>query len=327
MNDIFNFFGSLLGYILWFFYVLVQNYGVAIILFTIAVKILLFPFSVKQQKTMAANSRMAVKQKELQKKYAKDKAKLQEETQKLYEKEGINPTGGCLTMALPMLILFGLFYTIRNPLANALHLSSTAIASATNMINLIPGVSSSFNSGYLEIEIVKNFAALQNNLTMFSAAELARISSFSHGFTFLGLNLLDTPCDPSNIFGTLFRSNLWVIPVGSAVVSVITQYFTMKFQPGMQQQQQGCMKYAFYLMPLFGAWFACTVPAAVGFYWIISYVVTFIQTIALNIWYNPQDLGAVAEARRVALLESEEAKLQSSGASVAQSSKNKGKIR
>ena len=72
MDAIFNFFGSILGYILWFFYYIVGNYGVAIILFTILFKVILFPLSVKQQKSMAVTSRIAEKQKELSKKYAND---------------------------------------------------------------------------------------------------------------------------------------------------------------------------------------------------------------------------------------------------------------
>ena len=67
MDAIFNFFGSILGYILWFFYYIVGNYGVAIILFTILFKVILFPLSVKQQKSMAVTSRIAEKQKELSK--------------------------------------------------------------------------------------------------------------------------------------------------------------------------------------------------------------------------------------------------------------------
>lgn len=115
MNDFFNIFGSALGYLLWYFYELVRNYGVAIILFTVVTKILLFPFSVKQQISMAANSKIASKQKELQKKYAKDRERLQIETQKLYEKEGINPASGCLTMIVPLVIMMGLYYTVLYP--------------------------------------------------------------------------------------------------------------------------------------------------------------------------------------------------------------------
>ena len=73
MMSIFNFFGSVLGYLLWFLYTVFKNYGIAIILFTIIVKALMFPFSIKSQKSMAAQSRLASKQQELQKKYAKEK--------------------------------------------------------------------------------------------------------------------------------------------------------------------------------------------------------------------------------------------------------------
>lgn len=308
MYDIFNFFGSLLGYLLWFFYVMVNNYGVAIILFTVATKVLLFPFSVKQQISMAANSKIALKQKELQKKYGSDREKLQLETQKLYEKEGINPASGCLTMVVPLLILMGLYYTVLSPLGNALHLSSSAVTAASDMLKQIPGIGLSLDTRYAQIEIVKHFADLKPFLNMFSADELSRIQSFSQGFSFLGLNLLDTPSDPGNIFGTLFRSNLWTIPVLCLVSSLVMQYFTTKLQPGMQQQQ-GCMKAMFYVLPLFTAWIACTMPAAVGFYWIISTITGFLQTVVLNIWYSPADLGAKAEARRIALREEEEARM------------------
>jgi len=309
MYDFLNFFGNILGYLLWFFYQLVQNYGVAIILFTIATKILLFPFSVKQQISMAANSKMAIKQKQLQKKYANDKQKLQLETQKLYEKEGINPASGCLTTIVPLFILMGLYYTVLYPLINAVHVSGEGATAAAEMLKQIPGVGQFMDTGYAQIEIIKHFADLKPYLTMFSADELARIQSFSQGFSFLGLNLLDTPSDPGNIFGTLFQSNLWIIPVLCLISSIITQYFTMKLQPGMQQQQ-GCMKGMFYVFPLITVWFACTMPAAVGFYWIISTLTGFLQMVILNIWFSPADLGARAEARRIALREMEEAKMK-----------------
>lgn len=304
MTEIFNFFGGALGYLLWFFYQIVRNYGVAIILFTVVMKLLLFPFSIKQQISMAANSKIALKQKELQKKYAKDKEKLQAETQKLYEKEGINPASGCMTMALPLVVLMGLYYTVLYPLQNALHISSEAIAKATSLMTTLPGVGSMFNTQYVQIDIVKNFANLRPFLTMFSGDEMAKLESFSHGFWFLGLNLLDTPCDGGRL-ETVFRSNLWIIPFLCLASSLASQYFMNKLQPGMQQQQ-GCMKGMLYVFPLFTAWLACTMPAAIGFYWIISTVTGFLQTLILNIWYNPEDLNARAEAGRIALREVEE---------------------
>lgn len=324
MNSIFNFFGSILGYLLWFFYLLVHNYGVAIILFTVVMKVVLFPFSVKQQKSMAANSKLAVKQKELQKKYGNDKQRLQLETQKLYEKEGVNPMGGCSTMFLPLIIMMGLYFTVLNPLTNAVHLSGDAITKATELLAHVPGVGATVNGNYAQIEVVKHFADLKPFLTMFGSGDLASLEFLSRGFSFLGLNLLDTPCDPSNIFGTLFRSNLWIIPIGCLISYIATQYFTMKLQPGMQQQQQqGCMKYMMYGMSLFSAWISCTIPAAVGLYWIISSITGFLQTVILNIWFSPADLTAKAEAQRIALRESEESQMRPAFAAVSGASAGK----
>lgn len=307
MNEIFNFFGNILGYLLWWLYVLVKNYGIAILLFTVIVKALLFPFSVRQQRSMAKTGKLALKQKELQKRYANDKQKLQLEQQKLLEKEGVNPMGGgCATMILPFIVMFGLYYTVQNPLSNALHLSGDAINKAVSLLGQIPGIGVATNPQYAQIGIVKNFSHLNQYLTMFSASETARLESFSHGFMFCGLNLLDTPCDASNIFGTLFRSNLWVIPILCLITYLLTQYFTMKLTPGMQQQQ-GCMKWMFYIMAFVSAWFACTVPAAVGFYWIVSSLTGFAQTIILNKWFSIDDLNGQAEARHIALLEQQEA--------------------
>ena len=86
--QIFGFLGSILGYVLWAAFYVFQNFGLAIIVFTLVIKLILFPFSVKQQKSMAGTARLQKKQKELQEKYANNKQKLQEETSKLYEKEG-----------------------------------------------------------------------------------------------------------------------------------------------------------------------------------------------------------------------------------------------
>lgn len=107
MMDIFNFLEAFSA-ICFGFYTLIQNYGIAIILFTVVTKLITFPFSIKQQKSMAATSKMSLKQKNC-KKYGNDKAKLQEETQKLYEKEGVNPASGCMSSFVPLIIMMGLF--------------------------------------------------------------------------------------------------------------------------------------------------------------------------------------------------------------------------
>lgn len=277
MTSLFNWFGSVLGYLLWFFYNLVHNYGIAIIIFTIATKILLFPFSVKQQKSMAANSKMAAKQREIQKKYAKDPQKLRDETQKLYEQENYNPGSGCLTTLIPFPIMLGIYYTVLYPLQNALHVNMDSINKATEMIAKIPGLGASFTSNYAQMEIMKHFDVVKDYLTVFTQDELARIASLSDGFNFFGMNLLNSPNSSS------FSTFMWLIPVLCLLSSWLMQYFTMKLQPGMEQAQQGPMKMMLYAMPLFTAYLAYTMPGAVGFYWITQTLVSFVQTIILNL--------------------------------------------
>ena len=202
-------------------------------------------------------------------------------------------------MLIPFPIMIGLYYTVIYPLSNALHLSGDSIAKATALMQKIPGIASTFNGQYIEMDIVKHFADLKGYLTMFSASDLSKIEDFSHGFKFLGLNLLGVAQ------GSSFSTMLWLIPFLCLASSLVTQYFTMKLQPGMQQQQ-GCMKYMMYLLPLFSVYLAYTLPAAVGFYWVISTLTQFAQTIILHLWYSPASLTAKAEAQRIALREQEE---------------------
>lgn len=299
MMQIFNFFGSILGYLLWFLYTVFKNYGVAIILFTIIVKALMFPFSVKSQKSMAAQSRLTSKQQELQARYGNDKMKYNEELQKLYEKEGVNPGSGCLMTLLPFPIMLGIYYSVIYPLSNTLHIAKDTIAQATDFVSKIPGIASTNN--YVELEIVKNFSALKEHLTMFSAEDMEKIEFFGKGFKCFGLDLLASPNASS------FASMMWIIPV-LALVTYWGQTFIMqKLQPQQQQQAGGgCMKVMLYGMPLLSAYWAYIMPGAVGFYWIISALVGFAQTIVTHRYYSPEQVSAKSEASRyVTLLEAD----------------------
>lgn len=303
--QIFNFVGYIFGYILWLCYYITENYGVSIILFTLIIRLLMFPLSVKQQKSMSKTSRLSGKQKELDQKYANDKQKLNEEKAKLYEKEGVNPAGGCLTSIVPLLLMLGVYYAVLNPLTNTLHFDPNSVSQATGLLSKIPGIGASFTGQYGEIQIVENFGFLKDYLTqIFSAADMEKLNMFSHGFDFLGVNLLGTPQSSS------FSGGLWIIPILCFVSSLGTSIFSQKITGANQvAQQQGCMKWMLYLMPLVSAWFAYIVPAAVGFYWIISNIVMFAQTAVINLFYNANLMTAKEEAARIALRDIEEKKV------------------
>ena len=199
--QIFGFLGSFLGYILWAAFYVLHNFGLAIIVFTIIVKLVLFPFSVKQQKSMAGTARLSKKQKELQEKYGNNRQLLQEEMNKLYEKEGIKPMGGCLTTIIPMLVLFGVFYAVAYPLTNTLHLNGDAVNSAVTYMSKIPGYVVNTNPTYQQIALLDLFkydGFIANSSTihsLFTAENIATIDSFSDGFGLFGLDLLSVPAD------------------------------------------------------------------------------------------------------------------------------------
>ncbi len=300
---IFNFFGSLLGYLLWALYTVFRNYGVAIILFTVILKVVMFPLSVKQQKSMSAQTKLADKQKELQQRYANNQQKYNDELMKLYEKEGVNPGTGCLMTLLPFPIMLGIFYSVIMPLSNTLHIASDTIAQATDYISRIPGVASASGLGlYQELQIIKHFDVLRPNLTMFSANDIGKIEFFSKGFRFLGLDLLASPQ------GSGFMTFLWIIPVLSLVFSFGTQFYTTKSMGN--GTQTGCMKAMVYVFPLISVYWAFIMPAAVGMYNIVSILASFLQTLIMNKYFSAEQLAVRKEASRAVAMEIAEGSLR-----------------
>ena len=108
-------------------YNLTGSYGIAIILFTLVIKLIMLPFQMKSKKSMMRMSRMSGKMQEIQKKYANNQMKMQEETQKLYAEEGINPMGGCLWSFLPLPILIALYSIIRQPITHFMMISKEVV--------------------------------------------------------------------------------------------------------------------------------------------------------------------------------------------------------
>ncbi len=305
--QIFGYIGWLLGYILWGAFYVFKNFGIAIIVFTIIVKAALFPFTLKQQKSMAGSARMAKKQKELREKYGNDRQKLQEEMNKLYEKEGVKPMGGCLTTLIPMLILLGIFYAVAYPLTNTLHISSSSVDKALNFANSIPGYTHTVgNNTYREVSLLKIFPQIQGYMQdCFTSAEIDRINLFSQGFTIFGkVDLLTIPSQRG------FWSWYLLFPVLCFLSNVGSSLIMQKMNKANQaMQQQGCMKLLIYLLPLFSAYIAYNVPAAMSFYWIISALLSLVQSVITSKVFSPAHITATNEARHAALMFENEAKV------------------
>ncbi len=307
--QIFSSIGWLLGFVLWGAFYVFKNFGIAIIVFTIIVRAALFPFTLKQQKSMAGSARMAKKQKELREKYGNNRQKLNEEMNKLYEKEGVKPTGGCLTSIVPMIILLGVFYAVAYPLTNTLHINSDSVKQVLDFANSIPGYTHTVgNATYQEVSLLRIFPEIQNTTyiqNIFTGDEIRAINEFSSGFTiFGGVDLLVIPSQLG------FWSWYLLFPVFCFLSNVGSSYIMQKINSRNQaMQQQGCMKVVIYLLPLFSAWIAYSVPAAVSFYWIMSALVSLGQSVITGKVFSPAHMTANSEARHAALLFQQEAQV------------------
>lgn len=312
MTAIFNFFGGILGYLLWWLYLIFKNYGVAIIFFTIITKVIVLPFSIRQQKSMASQSKMAAKQQELQAKYGKNREKYAEELQKLYDKEGYSPTSGCLMSLLPFPIMLGIFYAVTSPLSNTLHIAKDTVNLAIEYIQKIPGIVST--GVYPELEVVRNFSLIGEKLTMFSPEDLTKIESLSSGFNFLGINLLTSPSE--NPFSLMI-----LIPILSVVFQLAMTIYQQRVTRTQQAaaQGQGCMKVMMYGLPLLSGYWSFSFPAAVGIYWVMSAVVGFLQSFITQKFFSTHHIVARQEASRAVTLELADSKIKPlSGAAQAQ---------
>lgn len=305
--QIFGFLGNLLGWILWGAFYILKDFGLAIIVFTIIVKVCVFPFSIKQQKSMAGTAKLQKKQREIQEKYANNKQKANEEIQKLYEKEGVKPMGGCLTTLIPMLVLFGIFYAVGWPLTNTLHINSDAVNNALSYVNTIPGYSAMTGMyNYQEINLLKIFPNIANTEaihTIFSQADITKINELVNGFNTFGIDLLAVPSE----FGLL--SPYILFPILCFVSNVGSQIVMQKINKNQMGQQQGCMKIMMFALPLFSAYIAYVVPCAMAFYWIVSALLGLVQSILLGKIFSAAQLTATTEARHAALMFENEAKV------------------
>lgn len=260
-----------LGYIISFIYDLVQNYGLAIIIFTIIVKLLMLPLVIKQQKSTVQMQKIQPELKALQKKYANDQQRLSQETMKLYKKYDINPAGGCLPLLIQLPIIFGLYQVITRPMQYILHMGT----------DLIQKVADVLKDGGFITEAVANLATKQNQITVASsmADNLAFVEEkvgqvlSTINFDFFGLDLSLTP-------KLSVVSVLWVIPILSAVTAYLSGKITTKLSGNEQAAEQ--MKSMNIMMPLMSGYFCFIMPTGVGLYWVMSNVIQIIQQIVVT---------------------------------------------
>lgn len=147
-----SFFANIFGYILNFIYNFVGNYGLAIILFSILVKIVMIPISIKQQKTMKKSTKMQCKMKEIQVKYKNNPEQLNQATMELYKSENMSPFSGCLSAIVQLVLLFSVFYLVKSPLTYMKKVDQEVI---NKYSNIIQQYELNDRTAYPEIDIIR----------------------------------------------------------------------------------------------------------------------------------------------------------------------------
>ena len=316
MDVLFNFLNSVFG---------IQNIGLCIILFTVIIYLLMLPLTIKQQKFSKLSAKMNPEIQEIQKKYKNKKDNnsmmaMNEETQAVYAKYGVSPTGSCLQLLIQMPILFALYRVIMNVPAyvNGVKGVFTELA---GRIMAAPGGSDFIQelstSGRMYIE-GKDFSQINTIIDVLyklqdtgSATWQMLIDRFPEMESLI--HTTETSISSMNNFGINIANSPWniaksalaggsVLMLAGAVLvpflAALTQWLNVKMMPqpstgDANDTMNATMKSMNMMMPLMSAWFCFTLPAGMGLYWIVGAVVRGIQQWSINKYLDRLDLDEV----------------------------------
>lgn len=274
----FEFFANIFGYLLELLYNLVNNYGVAIILFTVVIKLILLPLSIKQQRTMKKSAKIQEKLKVIQFKYKNNPEKLNQETIELYKREKMSPFGGCFSSIIQLIIILSVFWLVSQPLTYMKRIDSNVINDYKTQLQ-----QEGQQSGYQEIEIINKFGAQDEKVNL--------------NMDFLGLDLSKVPSSNLNDWRVYIIPALYVV---SSIISIrITNSFNKKKkddkkaitdgnevksqeEPNELEAMEAMNKNMMYMMPLMSVFIAFIAPLGLALYWFISNLLIIIEKIIID---------------------------------------------
>lgn len=285
MGTVIGFLAGFFGYFLSFIYGVVNNYGLAIILFTIAVQIVLLPFSIRQQKTLIKNNKIQAKVKELQEKYKDDQVRLGQETMDLYKSEKMSPCSGCFGSIIQLILFISIFYLVRQPLTYMENMDAAKINEYVEKYQI------SEKSNYKEIDIIRE-------------AKAAGDDSISINMNFLGIDLSNIP---SRNWGD---PTVYIIPGLYVISSIVSMKITTsigkkkltkeeKEEEERKKREKKALikageedddfdtaeamnKQMIIMMPIMAVSIAAIAPLGLALYWLINNITSTIQRLLIN---------------------------------------------
>ena len=289
----FQFFANIFGYLLQMLYVLVNNYGLAIILFTLAIKLILLPLSIKQQKTMRKSSELQEKMKVIQFKYKNNPEKMNQEMMNLYKTENMSPFSGCLTAIVQIILLLSIFYLVRSPLTFMQKIPQEDI---NKYINQLQEDGKQVSKAYPEIDLIREYNWLKEK-----NPEDDKIEKLNLQMNFFGLDLSKVPQQNMSDY------TVYIIPV----LYILSSFISIRMTTAMQQKQQKenknvtidgetgkelvpqeennemdtimqTNKMMSWMMPIMSISIAFIAPLGLALYWLMSNILMIIERLVLN---------------------------------------------
>lgn len=275
------------GYVLEFFYGFFHNYGIALILFSLAVKVILLPLSMKQKKSMMKTSRLQPKVKQIELACGDDKQKYQQEVNQLYKDEGVSMMGGCLWSLLPLLILFPLYNVIREPLQYLLHLTDSQVESVKAAFAAAKDIDVKKVDAYWQYAAAADMATYGKGIV-----ENVR----SINFNFLGINLGEQPSWKFWTMRSWSEFGGLLIPIVSGGLNYLAMFISQKTNDTVITDDAGNKdaasataqtgKAMTFMMPLVSVVFGYIMPLGLSIYWIAQSILGIVQDYFLTKHYR-----------------------------------------
>ena len=291
----FEIFANLFGYLLSLLYSIVNNYGVAIILFTLIIKLLLLPLSIKQQRTMKKSAKMQEKMKVIQFKYKNDPEKMNQEIMELYKTEKMSPFSGCLTAIIQLLLLLSIFYLVKSPITYMEKIPAEEISKYSNQLQ---EEGKEVSKVYPEIDLIREYNWLKEK-----NPEDSNVEKLNLQMNFLGLDLSKIPQQ------NMADYTVYIIPI----LYILSSFVSIRMTTAMQQKQNEkkeevvidgetgqeetlvekkeenemdavmqTNKMMSWMMPIMSISIAFVAPLGLALYWLISNILMILERIILN---------------------------------------------
>ena len=216
----FSFFANIFGYLLNFIYNFVNNYGFAMIIFTLVIKLVMLPLSIKQQKMLKKSTKLQEKMKILQFKYKNDPEKLNQEMMNLYKEEKMNPFSGCFSTIVQFILLISIFYMVRSPLT---YMKKVDTETVNTYVQQLKDSGKEVSAAYPEIDIIREIGFLQEQ-----NPDDSELKNLSFNMNFLGLDLSKIPQQ------NLGDWTVYIIPV----LYILSSFISIRMTTNMQKKQK-----------------------------------------------------------------------------------------